>query len=538
MQNLRDSELLGQFARDGAEDAFAELARRYVGLVHSVAMRHTPNPQAAQDITQAVFIILARKARSIGRKSVLSGWLYQTARLTAANHQRAEFRRVCREQEAYMQSTLTELVPDPAWRELEPLLDDAMGGLGATDRDAVVLRFFENKSLAEVGNALGLQERAAQKRVKRALEKLRRILNKRGVTLTAALIGTALSESAVQAAPSGLTATVAASSVQGISISAAITTLVKGTMKTMAWVKIKFTAGVGVAALVASSLGTLALSEKAENEPATDTPVGGHPGVTFFSILEEPPVISNAVFEKELFSAGMPAAAHKQTFSLRQDGDNYLLAVLDGAGIQVGRFDGVVWRTQGGQLTEYNPAINADGKGSGGMVELETVTRITADLFVTLGISEIKPGSAIWDENRERLIGIAKDGHNVTVDFELENGVPSVAAILRTDGQVLASIRYKYAPTFYQGQVPVEFTRYWASSPEDDKKVFTVRLCELAISDGHLESSLVCPPQVPKIRSTYYSNNIAYWTDARGTARRVLTAEENAAEIEKIRRGK
>ncbi|MEI2727248.1 MAG: sigma-70 family RNA polymerase sigma factor [Verrucomicrobiota bacterium] len=113
----------------------------------------------------------------------MSGWLYHTTRLTAANFQRAEFRRIHREQEAFMQSTMEESAPDAAWRAVAPLLDEAMARLGATDRDAVVLRYFENKSLAEVGTALGVEERAAQKRVTRALEKLRKIFSKRGVTL-------------------------------------------------------------------------------------------------------------------------------------------------------------------------------------------------------------------------------------------------------------------------------------------------------------------------------------------------------------------
>ena len=103
-----------QFARNGSEAAFAALVERYIGLVHSVALRHTANPQHAEEITQAVFIILARKAGTLGNRTVLPGWLYQTARLTAANFQRAEARRIRREQEAFMQSTLEEPAADDA----------------------------------------------------------------------------------------------------------------------------------------------------------------------------------------------------------------------------------------------------------------------------------------------------------------------------------------------------------------------------------------------------------------------------------------
>ena len=249
MHDIPDAGLLERFARSESEEAFAELVRRHLPLVYSAAFRHNTNPQNAQEITQAVFIILARKAASLGRRSVLSGWLYHTTRLTAANFQRAEFRRIHREQEAFMQSTLQETVPDAAWREVAPLLDEAMARLGATDRDAVVLRYFENKSLAEVGTALGVEERAAQKRVSRALEKLRKIFTKRGVTLTATLIASAVSANSVQAAPVGLAVTVTAAAAKGAAVGGSTLTLVKGALKLMAWTKAKMAIAVTAAVL-------------------------------------------------------------------------------------------------------------------------------------------------------------------------------------------------------------------------------------------------------------------------------------------------
>ena len=211
MTETSDAALLEQFVRHESEAAFAEIANRHIALVHSVALRHTSNPAQAQDITQAVFIILARKAAGLGRKTVLAGWLYHTARLTAANWQRSETRRIRREQEAFMQSTFNESAPDNAlWRELSPMLDDAMGRLGKTDRDALVLRYFQNRNLAEVGVALGIEEGTAQKRVSRALEKLRKIFTKRGVALSATAIAGAVSANAVTAAPVALAEAVAA----------------------------------------------------------------------------------------------------------------------------------------------------------------------------------------------------------------------------------------------------------------------------------------------------------------------------------------
>jgi outer membrane lipoprotein-sorting protein len=158
-----------------------------------------------------------------------------------------------------MQSTLQEPADDRVWRQVAPLLEDAMGRLGEKDRNAVVLRFFENKSLAHVGAALGASEDAAKMRVNRALEKLRKFFTKRGIALSITVIAGAVSVNSVQAAPVGLAATVAAAA-KGTLISATITTLVKGTMKTMTWLKLKFAAGVGVAALLAGGVATVAIS--------------------------------------------------------------------------------------------------------------------------------------------------------------------------------------------------------------------------------------------------------------------------------------
>jgi RNA polymerase sigma factor (sigma-70 family) len=261
MRDIPDGELLAQYTRTESEEAFAELVRRHIALVYSVALRHTDDPQHAQEITQAAFIILARKAASLGRRTVLSGWLYHTARLTAANFRRAEFRRVRREQEAFMQSTLEETPPDTVWRELAPLLDEAMARLGTTDRDAVVLRYFENKSLREVGAALGVEERAAQKRVSRALEKLRRFFTKRGVVSTTAIIGGAMAAHSVQAAPAAVaTAATVVAIAKGASASASTLALIEGALKIMAWTKAK-TAAVATAAVIVAA-GTTAVAIK------------------------------------------------------------------------------------------------------------------------------------------------------------------------------------------------------------------------------------------------------------------------------------
>jgi RNA polymerase sigma factor (sigma-70 family) len=266
MTDVPDARLLEQFARNGSEEAFGALVQRHIALVHSVALRHTANAQHAQDITQAVFVILARKAGSLGRKTVLPGWLYHTARLTAANLQRAETSRVRREQEAFMQSQLEESVNDALWRELSPQLDEAMAGLGTSERDALVLRYFQNKSMAEVGQFLGLAENTAQKRVSRALEKLRAIFAKRGVSSTTAILAGVISANSVQAVPVTLAKSVTAVAIaKGAVASASTLTLIKGALKIMAWTKAKTAIVVGVAVISAATTGTIVI--KAINRP-------------------------------------------------------------------------------------------------------------------------------------------------------------------------------------------------------------------------------------------------------------------------------
>jgi RNA polymerase sigma factor (sigma-70 family) len=255
MTDVPDARLLEQFARNGSEEAFTALVQRHIALVHSVALRHTANAQHAQDITQAVFVILARKAGTLGRRIVLPGWLYHTARLTAANLQRAETSRVRREQEAFMQSQLEESVNDALWRELSPQLDEAMAGLCTSERDALVLRYFQNKSMAEVGKFLGLAENTAQKRVSRALEKLRKFFTKRGVSSTTAILAGAISTHSVQAVPATLAKSVTAVALaKGATASASTLTLIKGALKIMAWAKAKTAAsGAGVLLVLGAS---------------------------------------------------------------------------------------------------------------------------------------------------------------------------------------------------------------------------------------------------------------------------------------------
>ena len=254
MHDAGDMELLREYDRQGSEAAFAALVQRHVGLVYSAALRHAGIAAHAEEITQAVFIILARKAASLRPDTVLEGWLYETTRLTALSFRRGERRRQFREQEAYMQSTLQETAGDSTWNQLAPLLDEAMARLGKKDRDAVVLRFFKDKNLREVAAALKVNEMAAQRRVHRAVEKLRKFFTRRGIVLPAAVLTAAISANSVQAAPVGLAKTISAVVLaKGATASGSTLTLIKGALKIMAWTKMKTAILVCAGVLLATS---------------------------------------------------------------------------------------------------------------------------------------------------------------------------------------------------------------------------------------------------------------------------------------------
>jgi uncharacterized protein (TIGR03435 family) len=288
MQELDDTALLRKYVERNSEEAFAALVTRHVNKVYSVALRHTGNPHSAEEITQAVFVILAKKSRHLGKRVILSGWLYQTARLAAVTFIRGGIRRARREQEAYMQTVLNEPEPE-VWRQIAPLLDAAMAGLNETDRHAVVLRFFDGKSLREVGAALGANEEAAKKRVSRALEKLRTFFARRGVSSTTAIIAGAISANSVQAAPVALAKTVTAVALaKGAAASGSTLTLIKGALKIMAWTKAK-TAIVG-SAVVLLAAGTTTITVKEIQEHRT-YPWQVHEGLITFDQLNQPPQV-------------------------------------------------------------------------------------------------------------------------------------------------------------------------------------------------------------------------------------------------------
>ena len=215
--NHPDSELLKRYSGQGDEAAFTELVTRYTDLVFSAALRQALQDAAdAEEITQRVFTDLAWKASTLQGHSSLSGWLYSSTRLAALEFRRAETRRRARETHfAAMNEPEPVSTPNPEWDQISPLLDGAMADLSASDREAVLWRYFERRPLAEVGQRLGLTEDAARMRIHRALEKLQTILGKRGILSTSAALGVALGQHAIASAPAGLVARVGGQALKG-----------------------------------------------------------------------------------------------------------------------------------------------------------------------------------------------------------------------------------------------------------------------------------------------------------------------------------
>jgi RNA polymerase sigma factor (sigma-70 family) len=252
-------QLLAEYAANGSETAFRELVARYINFVYSVALRLVGgDTHLAEDVTQMVFIALARKGRTLSREVMLGGWLHQHTYHIATRAVRGERRRQSREREAVEMNTLQN-DSGANLRQVAPILDEAITQLGSEDRTAILLRFFEQHDFRSVGEALGSNEDAARMRVNRALEKLHSLLKHRGVTLSVAALGTVLTAEAVTAAPVGLAVTMS---------SVALASAAAGTGATLTFLKVttmtKLQAGIVCGIVVASAVTSLQIENQAQ----------------------------------------------------------------------------------------------------------------------------------------------------------------------------------------------------------------------------------------------------------------------------------
>ncbi len=218
MNSLTDQQLLRDYSAHRSEPAFAELVRRHVDLVYSAALRMVRDSQLAEDVTQGTFMALAKNAHELADHPVLSGWLHRTAQNLAAKIIRTDTRRRAREQEAATMNALLSPESDAPWEHIAPHLDNALDELSEPDRDALLLRYFERKSAREMAQILGVSDEAAQKRVTRAVERLRELFARRGVAVGAGGLAVIITGNAVQAAPAGLAVAICSAAMAGTAL--------------------------------------------------------------------------------------------------------------------------------------------------------------------------------------------------------------------------------------------------------------------------------------------------------------------------------
>ena len=258
MNDLSDQQLLRDYAEHRSEAAFAELVRRHVDLVYSAALRMVRDAHKAEDVTQGTFIALARNTRKLTDRLVLSGWLHVTAQNLAAKAVRSDARRRAREHEAATMNDLLATEPNAAWERIAPHLDAALRELNEPDRDALLLRYFERKSALQMAQALGVTDEAAQKRVSRAVERLREIFARRGVSIGASGLAVVLSANAVQAAPVGLATTLCGATLAAAAAENGTLTL----FKLMAATKLK--AGAISTVILASAITSVVIQQHSQ----------------------------------------------------------------------------------------------------------------------------------------------------------------------------------------------------------------------------------------------------------------------------------
>ncbi|MDB6052723.1 MAG: polymerase, sigma-24 subunit, subfamily [Verrucomicrobiales bacterium] len=251
MNEQTDQQLLKEYATAQSDSAFAELVRRHVDLVYSAARRMVCDDHLAKDVTQGVFLALAQSSYELTNRPVLDGWLHRTAQNLSSKLVRTEVRRRVREQEAVTMKEIFTGEPNTKWEQIAPQLDAALGELSETDRGAILLRYFENKSAREIAAQFGISEEAAHKRTTRSVQRLRDFFARRGVTVGASGLVALVAENGMQAAPAGLAGAVS-TAVAVASVSAAATTVVSvGGLKIMTTSLLKFVL-VGLAAVAAS----------------------------------------------------------------------------------------------------------------------------------------------------------------------------------------------------------------------------------------------------------------------------------------------
>jgi RNA polymerase sigma factor (sigma-70 family) len=382
---VTDGQLLKQYVESGAQDAFTELATRYLPLVYAAARRQVRDAGSADDVTQAVFVILARKASALaGGERPLAGWLLKATHFAARQLERHETRLKRRERTAAMLNPPHYENPEELWKELSPEIDAAIARLRPNDRDAVALRFLQSKSIEEVSAEMGITPAAAQKRLTRALERLRDVLRRRGVMARSSMLAPLLGAHGLQTPPAALKATIGA--VAAGKAGAASLAISKGAILLMNGAKIKGMVAVAIV-LLAVGGGSAAMWKSYSRAPATP-----------------PPRIFTAINSLVLPNQGradgqtLPSMGYKQ----ETQGRFASAATRDASGaIWIGTEDQGVWVLAPDQAAAGNwrHFTTDDGLGD------ETAYALATDTLGRVWVGHVRSGVSVYNGNTWKNYG-------------------------------------------------------------------------------------------------------------------------------------
>jgi RNA polymerase sigma factor (sigma-70 family) len=264
---MTDHQLLARYVSGGSAGAFAQIVRRYSDMVYSACLRILGDAAAAEDASQATFLVLVRSAPKLSRSTNLSGWLFVTAGNAARKLRRAKSRRARHEREA---ATMRENEPGAmpvTWESVRPELDLALASLPRGQRNAIVLRYFRERSEREIAEETGCPRGTVSARLTRGLSSLRRRLARRGAALSAGALAGLLAERAVGSAPAGLAEAIQAVCIGTTTASASVLTLAKGVSKMVFWAKLKVITAALCAVTVLSGAGVLLVTQLRAAEP-------------------------------------------------------------------------------------------------------------------------------------------------------------------------------------------------------------------------------------------------------------------------------